>query len=174
MRGNYTHYDRDQNALWKVTAVKVSAPVDEEEPDWDEVDPIRQYEYYGQGSQYGLPGQLWKDIVPDIDGSVDQITEYRYAESGKKRLSPTETIYQYWNGSAYESKTSSASYSDMQRLLSTTDAEDRTITYQYDQLGRQTKVIYAEGVETENSYGCCTPMQRLHLRQAGQCGAQAG
>ncbi len=71
------------------------------------------------------------------------------------RNSPTQTIQQYWNGSSYVPQTSFASYDDMGRLMSTTDAESQTIAYQYDSLGRQTKIIYATGIEAESYYGCC-------------------
>jgi|GEM_PF-6360115 len=112
----------------------------------------------------GLPGQLKKEIVPNIDGDIDYVVEYKYSDAdGKLYDSPTQTIHQYWNGSAYESKTSYTYYDDAGRVKKTTDANGRSVWYLYDELGRQTDTVYewadaewgTPAVYTHNEYSCC-------------------
>lgn len=160
-RGNFAYYARNSSTLWRVDAVKVNTQPGVEPPDWNAVSAISSYEYYGTDPD-GLPGQLKKEIVPGIDqGSAfpDYEVSYKYTEGTKRRSSPTEVTYKCPNGSGgYDLKTSHATYDDLGNVLSTTDANatPRTITYQYDALGRQTHAVFGSGVQTENHYdGCC-------------------
>ena len=160
-RGNFTYHVRSQSTLWRADAVKVNTQPGVEPANWDTVADIRSLQYYGASENDGLPGQLKKEIVPDIDpGSPfpDYEVTYKYTEDGKRRSSPTEITYKYPNGSGYDLKINHISYDDLGNVLSTTDANatPRTITYEYDALGRQTKTIFGSGVQTENHYTCCT------------------
>ncbi len=169
--GNWTYYQRDmQSTPWQVDAIKVAGP-SETEPNWANIDPVKTFEYYAANSADGRAGMLKKEIVPGVGGAVAQVTEYKYGYgvAGKWRESPTATIYQFWNGTSYEARTSTAVYDDLGRLLLSTDADGREVRYRYDALGRQTHVIYAwedadsdeqydpgeETVFTQNSYTCC-------------------
>ncbi|MEN6521334.1 MAG: RHS repeat-associated core domain-containing protein [Armatimonadota bacterium] len=157
--GNMTLYVRNANTLWMLEAVKVD-PVGNRVPtqeEWNAIDPVKTYEYYVSDCADGMAGWLNRVIVPNIDGTTDNVTEYKYGYgvTGKWRESPTQTIYQYWNGSSYQSKISTAIYDDMGRVLATTDANERAIQCTYDSRGRQLKTIYAAGVEKENNYSCC-------------------
>ena len=86
-------------------------------------------------------------------------TGYNYVDSaGGYHSSPTQTTYHYTDGS---SKTSTTVYDAMDRAVSTTDANGRTISYAYDTLGRQTMTAYQGTVTnpvvfTQNNYSCCT------------------
>jgi len=181
--GNWTYYQRDmQSTPWQVDAIK-TAPAGQE-PDWDDPEDlnattVKTFEYYTADCQTcdqncadypecldGRKGMLKKETVPGIGGAVAQVTEYKYGYgvAGKWRDSPTETIYQFWNGSTYVDKTTASQYDDMGRLVSTVDADNRTVWYRYDSLGRQTLTVYkwvnnvVDGtpeVFTQNSYTCC-------------------
>jgi RHS repeat-associated protein len=72
VRGNYTHYDRDPDNLSLVTAVKVSAPVGGVEPNWNTVDPIKQYEYYRRDDE--------NDITDDATLAPDESHSERLCE----------------------------------------------------------------------------------------------
>lgn len=175
-RGTHTYYVRDLNNLWKLTAVKVSntSHTDEEWASDNTIPAIKQYEYYESDDpnnpdySNGHRGQLKKEIVPDIEGTSDQETEYRYAEpSGKLRNSPTQIFYDDATGIAQHTTTV---YDNMERVQSTTDADGRTICYRYDDHGRLTHTIYkwidannnqfadigeTLQVYTENTYRTC-------------------
>lgn len=139
VRGNYTHYDRATATLSCVDAIKVASGPDEP-TDWSTITPIKQYEYYTADCTDGMKGQLEKEIVLDIDGTTDQVTEYKYgySVSGKWRTSPTSTIYTDTSGTS----TLTTLYDAMGRVISDTDANGKSVAYAYDSLGRQILTIH--------------------------------
>ena len=164
VRGNYTHYDRDPNAMHRVTEVRVSAPVGDPlreptETEWNAITALRGFSYYTSGADNGL---LYTETVPDIDDTEDCVKTYVYTDSaGKVQPGPTQSTYRFWNGSSYDTKTSTTEYDVSGRALKTTDANSRSMWYTYDDLGRPLKTIYAvdtagnPSVYTQNTYDCC-------------------
>jgi len=112
----------------------------------------------------GQPGQLKREIIPDVGGAgMPTITAYEYDETVgsevRHRSQPTVIWYQSTASTGEPDVYTRNSYDDSGRLMSTTDAEDRTVQYEltYDATGegRTEKTIYATGVETESHYTCC-------------------
>jgi YD repeat-containing protein len=97
----------------------------------------------------------------DSTGQTIQKT-YAYTDSaGNVQPGPTQSAYRFWNGSAYDTKTSTTEYGVSGRAVRTTDANSRSMWYTYDDLGRPLRTIYAvdtagnPSVYTENTYDCC-------------------
>ena len=172
-RGYYTLYKREVTGQPElVTEIRVSQSNTSEPANWDDGDSdlVKQYAYYTADGAHGLKGQLYQEIVPNIDVDQSQPEDKKYVKTYEYdevvgsttvfRGSPTRVKYKYWNGTSYELKTETTSYDEMGRVLSQTDANSRTIWHTYDKLGRQLATIYSvDGgtptVYTESDYSCC-------------------
>lgn len=163
VRGKYTYYKRDLTKVGtvytkhpeRVLAVEVSDSPHTPDEWYDATDSsittIKCYDYYDSSCDDGMAGQLKRETVPGIGpGGADQVTEYKYGygQSGKWRTSPTETIY---HDSSDQPQSSKTEYDDMQRVLKTTDANNRSIWYAYDVQGRPTLTIYKFVDANENT-----------------------
>lgn len=103
----------------------------------------QQYDYYETTGANGRKGQVRRVIVPDVDGSYDQVTEYQYDQDSVVQDSPTRTIYQVWDAvSSYTTATTVTVYDDAGQVTKTTDGGGRSVWYLYDDLGRQTHMVY--------------------------------
>ncbi len=161
-RGNYMHFDRATATKYRVDAIRISPPVGGQEPtNWSSITPEVEFDYYPADDSHGQGGRLWKVRVPNVDGSVASENTYDYYEmvNGVEKLrdDATQIHYKIWNGSAYVTRTTSVSYDSMGRTLSATNADNRTIYFNYDLKGRLLKVIYQNSPEIaeEASYSCC-------------------
>lgn len=154
-QGNQTKYVRNTEKPWLVEAIQMSVP-------GQGFSTVKSFTYYDEDDPDGLPGQVKTETVPDVGGTgLDQVTTYKYTENGHRRASPVETIYK---DAAGVSRSSYSHYDAMGRLLSSTDADGRSVWYRYDAQGRQTLTVYkwVDGVVdgtpevyTENHYDCC-------------------
>lgn len=178
VRGTYTYYQRNPDRPWLVDAIKLS---DKELTDnqWKAEPPVmgyeyttvKRYQYYTALDQEVTDGrarvdQLKTETIPNVGTTGpdhDQVTDYKYYDSalGKICASPTMVTYKDASGA---SRSTTTAYDIDGHVLSTTDANGKTIWYRYDPQGRQILTIYkwqggtvggTPEVYTQNEYSCC-------------------
>lgn len=127
-RDKYTKYTHDATYPLLITEVGVSSSFD------SGYDTVREMSYYGSPSQKAM--LLQTVTVPDIEGTDDMITTYDYediiASTTNYRSSPTEEKYSWYNGSSYETKSTTASFYADGRTRWDKDARYNQSDYIYD------------------------------------------
>jgi|GEM_PF-2796256 len=159
--GSYMHFDRGNTTKYRVDAIRIS-PISSQEPsNWSSIAPEVEFEYYPANDSHGQGGRLWKVRVPNVDDTNSCENTYEYYEivNGVEKLrdDATRIHYKIWSGSAYVTRTTSVSYDSMGRILSATNADNRTIFFGYDLKGRLLNVIYQNSprIADEAAYTCC-------------------
>lgn len=146
VRGNYTYYERnlsDHPELVRSVKVATALPSGD---DWSAIPALETYAYYGDSSDDGNERQLLSTTVPNADGNNhDCVTTYKYGETVDSVLrkfdDPVQVLMTNVAGTA-QTTVSTTTHDKAGRVLSSTDADNRTTWYRYDAQGRPTLTIY--------------------------------
>jgi len=158
--GNYTYFAADPANPSHPTAIKVSTPVNGQEPtNWNAIPEIYDIAYYSTADPHGQGGLMQQLSVPGIDGSVPYTKTLSYFETvngaEKHRLLPTSITTPYWSNNSYSASSRLISYDEMNRVVSLTDANNRAMQMSYDAYGHRTQTTFAQGVSQQAGYDCC-------------------
>lgn len=111
---------------------------------------------------YDIEGQLTKLEMVASNGTVLQSVEYQYDEAGRK----TQTTL-YPTAARNRALVTVYTYNDLDKVETVTDPDGKTMRYQYDALGRVTKVMQGNAVVTL-AYTDLNPGQTLTVTDPNQ------